>query len=647
MGKELVEIVKNICAEEKITLHTYSSDYILQLEANKRIMFIFGNKFPNNNAAIEKICDDKAALSDILEHYNIPHVPHYLFYSFLSEQNIRENGNWPDMIKLLKKYDAVVCKNNRGTGGTSVYKATNQKELEFAVEKIFNSSKSLCISPYYDIENEYRVIVVSNEYQYAFRKVRPHVIGDGVSSLIELINQSEYKDRLKSLKDFDLDSIPEKNEKVLLSWKHNLGQGATPELVKDSKLKEKLFNLAKRCISYLDMGFVSVDVVEVSGTLQVLEINSGIMIEKFSQYSEECYELAKKAVKKAIEEYLHLDMKYKLTSRKKKHFVLPVLTKIAKKKKVDIIEDVEEQNFAIFSFPNGKKFVARDFPFNINDGGSTALCTNKSACCSFISYLNYSCPKEKYFVRKSNRSKSVKKIEAALENMDKELGFTFPIVVKPYNQSQGKGVRVVRNQQECIEAAEDAFMISEIVILQEYCVGKEYRIVVLGKEILQAYQRIPFYICGDGAKTIEELIDDKIKSFDDYGRDVSVNKNDFRIYKNIAREGYDTNAILEDGKILRLQDIANISLGGESIDVLNDVDDKFKDMAISIADSFNLRLCGIDIIADDISNFDLGYKILEINSSPGLDNYLYPKEQQEKYVESLYSRVMDEIGKHN
>ena len=75
-----------------------------------------------------------------------------------------------------------------------------------------------------------------------------------------------------------------------------------------------------------------------------------------------------------------------------------------------------------------------------------------------------------------------------------------------------------------------------------------------------------------------------------------------------------------------------------------EMDKKFEELAINLANDFNLMLCGIDIIASDISNYDLGYHIIEINSSPGLDNYLYPKSKQNKYVESLYSMIFDELS---
>lgn len=113
---------------------------------------------------------------------------------------------------------------------------------------------------------------------------------------------------------------------------------------------------------------------------------------------------------------MKLNIKYKLLRQRKSRFVLPVLIRIAQKRHIKIIEDKEEKNFAIFLFKNGKSFVAKDYPFNVNQGGSISLCSNKSACNSFINTLGYNVPKEKYFVRKSNVMISIKEIEKYLDD---------------------------------------------------------------------------------------------------------------------------------------------------------------------------------------------------------------------------------------
>lgn len=647
MDREIVKIINEICREERIGFKSYSADYILKLEKNHRTMFIYGNKFPNNSASIEQICNDKAALSDLLKTYKIPHVEHVYFDSPAMDKYCPDSGNWQKMVGLLKKYKdvGIVCKPNKGTGGRNVYKVRNQKELEFAVWKIFDSSNSMSISRFYNIDNEFRVLMLGDEVQYIFRKIRPYIIGDGIHSIRELTLDLDSGIAISD--EINLKSIPSTGEKVDLSWKHNLGQGATPEIVsRGSDIFRVLSALAKRCVAALGLGFVSIDIIQTEGKYLVLEINSGVMIEKFSAYSEECRVQVKLALKKAIQKWLHLDTKYYITSAKKSSYVLPILYKIAKKRGVQIIEDTEEMNFAIFIFPNGKSFVAKDYPFNINTNGSSSLTTNKNACNCFIKNLGYNVPIEKYFVRKSNITISLNEVENSLLNLGEELGLNFPVVVKPNNLSQGVGVSVAYNVEDGVRSAQEAFLKSKIILLQQYCSGHEFRIVVLHGTILQAYERIPFSIKGNGRDTIYDLIQNKIEEFKLYKRDKNIDPNDARIFDHIDRAGYTYDTILLEGEVLKLQDIANLSLGGTSVDIADAMDIKFKEMAIDIATKLNLTLCGIDIIANDISNFSSGYHILEVNSSPGLDNYLYhDRKKQNQYVEMLYGKVFEVMEK--
>lgn len=100
-SRKLVKIVKEICKEHGITFQGFSYDWILQLTANCRTMLIYGYKFPNNNAAIEQICNDKSALSDILSAHNIPHIPHSYFISPKNKEYIPSQGNRDKMQVFL------------------------------------------------------------------------------------------------------------------------------------------------------------------------------------------------------------------------------------------------------------------------------------------------------------------------------------------------------------------------------------------------------------------------------------------------------------------------------------------------------------------------------------------------------------------
>jgi len=51
--------------------------------------------------------------------------------------------------------------------------------------------------------------------------------------------------------------------------------------------------MASEAFHALNLRFASIDIIEANGEFKVLEINSGIMMEYFSETSEENYKLAK------------------------------------------------------------------------------------------------------------------------------------------------------------------------------------------------------------------------------------------------------------------------------------------------------------------------------------------------------------------
>jgi D-alanine-D-alanine ligase-like ATP-grasp enzyme len=90
-----------------------------------------------------------------------------------------------------------------------------------------------------------------------------------------------------------------------------------------------------------------------------------------------------------------------------------------------------------------------------------------------------------------------------------------------------------------------------------------------------------------------------------------------------------------------LQDISNLSAGGETIELTDKIHTSFVELSLLIARDMNLTLCGIDIITSDITQQNDGrYTVIEVNSAPGLDNYAYEGAEQETYVESLYKKVL-------
>ena len=112
----------------------------------------------------------------------------------------------------------------------------------------------------------------------------------------------------------------------------------------------------------------------------------------------------------------------------------------------------------------------------------------------------------------------------------------------------------------------------------------------------------------------------------------------------LAQQGLSLNSVPPFGEKIYLQDISNLSAGGETIDLTDKIHASFVELSVLIARDMNLTMCGIDIITDDITQQNNGnFTVIEINSAPGLDNYAYEGSHQEVYVEQLYSEVLTYI----
>lgn len=294
-----VKIIREICAEEDIVLRSYSADWIFMLEKEGRRGIIMGCQFGLNSASVNMLCCDKCAASDLMTEFGIPNIGHVLFASPENQKFMGFPGFWRDLLALLDKYGTVVCKPNQGTGGENVFRCSTDCELEEAVHKIFVKSDYLAVSRYYEIEDEYRAIILDGEVRLLYRKRRPQVIGDGVHTVAELA-ATENMAGMDYYSGGGLARIPAEGERVLLNWRHNLGQGARADLLADGPVKNEIREIAGRVYKEIGVRFASVDVVATLEGLKVLEINSGVMMENYAGQDAESYAIAKEIYRDAV-----------------------------------------------------------------------------------------------------------------------------------------------------------------------------------------------------------------------------------------------------------------------------------------------------------------------------------------------------------
>jgi glutathione synthase/RimK-type ligase-like ATP-grasp enzyme len=86
-----------------------------------------------------------------------------------------------------------------------------------------------------------------------------------------------------------------------LDWRHNLEQGARPEVVEDQSLWARLEQIATAGARELNIHFASIDIIQSQGQLLILEVNAGVMMEKFIRLAPDGYVRAKAIYARAVE----------------------------------------------------------------------------------------------------------------------------------------------------------------------------------------------------------------------------------------------------------------------------------------------------------------------------------------------------------
>ena len=220
--------------------------------------------------------------------------------------------------------------------------------------------------------------------------------------------------------------------------------------------------------------------------------------------------------------------------------------------------------------------------------------------------------------------------EEDLQNTIDKIGY--PIVTKPVNGNHGKGATTnIRNWEDAVAGLKAAKVYGRAVICEKFITGRDFRVLVINYKFVAAALRTPAAVTGDGLHTIQELID--IVNSDPrrgYGHEkvlTAIKIDDFTL-DMLAKKGYELNTILEAGEEMWLKPTANLSTGGTATDITDYVHPNNIFMCERIARIIGLNICGIDIMADNLSTpiTDNDGAVLEVNAAPGFRMHLDPTE---------------------
>lgn len=206
----------------------------------------------------------------------------------------------------------------------------------------------------------------------------------------------------------------------------------------------------------------------------------------------------------------------------------------------------------------------------------------------------------------------------------KQLGF--PLVVKPVNGHAGIGViadiRTIEELENALGYVRKELKYKNLIV-EKYFEGEDYRVFVVGEEVVAITKRYPANVLGNGQETIRQLIKKKNELRLNHPMLSSSRiKIDSELKDMLTRQNYTLDSIPKKDKLVLLKSKNNISSGGDPVDITDEVSDKIKQIAIEALKAIpDLKNAGVDLIVNETENSAV---VLEINAQASIRSHLYP-----------------------
>ncbi|MEY4979057.1 MAG: hypothetical protein RLZZ352_1327 [Pseudomonadota bacterium] len=204
-----------------------------------------------------------------------------------------------------------------------------------------------------------------------------------------------------------------------------------------------------------------------------------------------------------------------------------------------------------------------------------------------------------------------------------------PVVVKPQDGNQGKGVTVNIVSRDHLEVAYRVAADIGPVMVERFLPGSDYRLLVVGDRMVAAARRDPPYVIGDGLHSVQALVEHinaDPRRGDGHATSLSRIRIDDIALARLQLQGLTPQSVPEQGQRVVLRNNANLSTGGTATDVTDEVHPDVAARAVAAARMIGLEICGVDVVCETVVRplEETGGGVVEVNAAPGLRMHLTP-----------------------
>jgi len=295
-----------------------------------------------------------------------------------------------------------------------------------------------------------------------------------------------------------------------------------------------------------------------------------------------------------------------------------ILIKEALTRGIKLTELDPSDNFLMLSKNEKKALVKQSTKTDLDNYASVLAMENKVVTKKILE-------KEGIAVPKGEEYHNLKQVRAGISAFE-----NIPVVVKPKSTNFGTGIFIFdqgADEKELIKACEEAFKFDDTVLVESYIPGEEYRFLVIGGKLAAVLNRVAANVVGDGVHTIRELVELKNEDAlrgEHYERPLEKIYLDVQSLTYLKDHGYDPDEIPAAGERVQLRGNSNISTGGDSIDMTDQMPEHYKRIAEQAAKAIGGAFVGVDMIIEDYKKEDSCFGIIELNFNPMMSMHAYP-----------------------
>ena len=264
--KNINDCLKSIAQNYGWKYLSYDNGKLIQLinRVGKSVA-VYGHYFPLNSDTVAKICNDRNLTNKILSTAGIP-TEEYLEVEFTSVNRVVN-----DLEPLLDNYKEIVIKSIL-KNDKLIEKISNKDELYKFATTNQNRLEKVLAGKHMNYSHFYSIYLVNGATELAVEYIRPKIVGDGASTIWELLSLSNIDVYDENI---DLNQVPEYNETIYTSWQYKTAT-AKHILVNDKFILDNLTSLSQMVSSVIGVLNGTFDICECDGKYYIQSVDTSL-----------------------------------------------------------------------------------------------------------------------------------------------------------------------------------------------------------------------------------------------------------------------------------------------------------------------------------------------------------------------------------